>query len=94
MTNAEFKSGEDKQFFSAGTVELNNSNVEMNGGAFEAAILTGTGGSSITLNDAKSTVTVKDNQKKDLVIAAGGALNDTFNTPEDATAAFEKGNHH
>lgn len=90
LTNAEFKSGEDKQFFSAGTVELNNSNVEMNGGAFEAAILTGTGGSSITLNDAKSTVTVKDNQKKDLVIAAGGALNDTFNTPEEATAALKK----
>ena len=90
LTNAEFKSGEDKQFFSAGTVELNNSNVEMNGGAFEAAILTGTGGSSITLNDAKSPVTVKDNQKKDLVIAAGGALNDTFNTPEEATAALKK----
>ena len=64
----EFKSGEDKQF-SRQIVELNNSNVEMNGGAFEAVTLTGTGGSSITLNDANSTVTVTDNQKKDLVIA-------------------------
>ena len=90
LNNAEFKSGEDKQFFSAGIVELNNSNVEMNGGAFEAVTLTGTGGSSITLNDANSTVTVTDNQKKDLVIAAGGALNDTFNTPEEATAALKK----
>lgn len=90
LNNAEFKSGEDKQFFSAGIVELNNSNVEMNGGAFEAVTLTGTGGSSITLNDANSTVTVTDNQKKDLVIAVGGALNDTFNTPEEATAALKK----
>lgn len=90
LNNAEFKSGEDKHFFSAGIVELNNSNVEMNGGAFEAVTLTGTGGSSITLNDANSTVTVTDNQKKDLVIAAGGALNDTFNTPEEATAALKK----
>ncbi|WP_417221359.1 autotransporter outer membrane beta-barrel domain-containing protein, partial [Sutterella wadsworthensis] len=90
LTNAEFKSGEGKQFFSAGTLELNNSNVEMNGGTFDAATVTGSGDSSITLNDAKSTVTVTDNQKKDLVIAAGGALNDTFNTPEEATAALKK----
>lgn len=90
LNNAEFNSGTDKQFFSAGTVELNNSNVEMNGGTFETATLTGTGASSITLNDAKSTVTVTENQKKDLVIAAGGALNDTFNTPEEATAALKK----
>lgn len=90
LNNAEFKSGEDKQFFSAGTVALNNSNVEMNGGTFEAATLTGEGASSITLNDAKSTVTVSDNQKKDLVISAGGTLNDTFNTPEDAAEALHK----
>ena len=72
-----------------GALELNNSNVEMNGGNFKANTLTGTGNSSVTLNDANSTVTVTDNQKKDLVIAAGGALNDTFNTPEDAAAALK-----
>lgn len=75
---------------SKGALELNNSNVEMNDGNFQANTLTGTGNSSIILNDANSTVTVTDNRKKDLVIAAGGALNDTFNTPEEATAALKK----
>ena len=45
---------------SNGKLELNNSNVIMHGGNFKANTLTGTGTSSITLNDANSTVSVSD----------------------------------
>ena len=74
---------------SNGKLELNNSNVIMHGGNFKANTLTGTGTSSITLNDAKSTVSVSDNQSKNLSVTAGSTLNDTFNSVEEAAAALK-----
>lgn len=74
---------------SNGKLELNNSNVIMHGGNFKANTLTGTGTSSITLNDAKSTVYVSDNQSNNLAVTAGSTLNDTFNSVEEAAAALK-----
>lgn len=74
---------------SNGKLELNNSNVIMHGGNFNANTLTGTGTSSITLNDAKSTVYVSDNQSNNLAVTAGSTLNDTFNSVEEAAAALK-----
>ena len=74
---------------SNGKLELNNSNVIMHGGNFKANTLTGTGTSSITLNDAKSTVSVSDNQSNNLAVTAGSTLNDTFNSVEEAAAALK-----
>ena len=74
---------------SKGALELNNSNVIMHGGNFKANTLTGTGTSSITLNDAKSTVYVSDNQSNNLAVTAGSTLNDTFNSVEEAASALK-----
>lgn len=80
---------------SGGTVNLTDSNLNLKDGSIFNSHTVGGSNSSITVEKLPAedstnnkVVSITDNQSKGLVVAASGALNDKFNTPEDATAAL------